>query len=125
MRKFILEASVVLVVSYLSGWAISKFVLQKDVAISFWITTILLFALNIVSHRFLLKANQKRPQIFVASFMGALTAKLFLSAILLVAVGVIVPAELKFTAIGYFIIYAILTGVDIKNLLPYIRSSNN
>lgn len=125
MRKFILEASVVLVVSYLSGWAISKFVLQTDVAISFWITTILLFALNIVSHRFLLKANQKRPQIFVASFMGALTAKLFLSAILLVAVGVIVPAELKFTAIGYFIIYAILTGVDIKNLLPYIRSSNN
>lgn len=125
MRKFILEASVALIVSYVVGWVISNYLLHSDVPISFWITTLLLFALGIFSHRFLLKANKKRPQIFVASFMGVLTAKLFFSAILLVAVGVIVPAELKFTAIGYFIIYAILTGVDIKNLLPHIRGSNN
>ncbi|HKL03741.1 MAG TPA: hypothetical protein VJ911_08700 [Cryomorphaceae bacterium] len=125
MRKFILEAGVVLLVSYLSAWIISIYLLKTDVAISFWVTTVILFVLNIVSHRFLLKANKKRPQIFVASFMGALTAKLFLSAILLIVVGVTVPSELKFTAIGYFIVYALLTGVDIKNLLPYIRSSNN
>lgn len=125
MRKFILEASIVLVVSYISAWAVSMYWLNTNVAISFWVTTLLLFTLNVASHRFMLKANNKRPQVFVTSFMGVLTVKLFFSAILLVVVGVIVPSELKFTAVGYFIVYAILTGVEIKNLLPYIRSSNN
>ncbi|MFN2428392.1 MAG: hypothetical protein ABR574_00140 [Cryomorphaceae bacterium] len=125
MRKFIIEASVVMAVSFLAAWLIAVYGLESSVPASFWITSLLLFVLNIGVYRFLLKANAKRPQIFVASFMGTLTAKLFFSAILLVVVGVIAPGELKFTAIGYFIVYAILTGVDIKNLLPFIRSSNN
>ncbi|MFN2431137.1 MAG: hypothetical protein ABR574_14075, partial [Cryomorphaceae bacterium] len=87
MRKFTIEALVVLAVSFLAAWLISAYGLQSNVPASFWITTLLLFGLNIAVHRFLLKANEKRPQIFVASFMGALTAKLFFSAILLVVVG--------------------------------------
>jgi hypothetical protein len=70
-------------------------------------------------------ANNKRPQIFVASFMGSLTAKLFLSGIILVMVGVLDKDNLKFTAIGYLIGYMLFLIAEIKNLLPLIRSSSH
>lgn len=107
------------------AWASANFFLDQMVPFSFWLAISLLTVASYIIHRFLVNANDKRPQIFVASFMGSLTAKLFLSAIILVMVGVLDKDNLKFTAIGYLIGYMLFLIAEIKNLLPIIRSSSH
>lgn len=69
-------------------------------------------------------ANEnKRPVVFVNYFMGFLTVKLMLSAAMLLVVGLADRENLKFAAVGYFIVYALLTTVELKNLLPLVRNS--
>ncbi|HKK40533.1 MAG TPA: hypothetical protein VJ949_14025 [Cryomorphaceae bacterium] len=106
------------------AWVSANFLLEQQVPFSFWLSFAILTIASFFIHRFLVKANDKRPQIFVASFMGSLTAKLFLSAIILVMVGVLDKENLKFTAIGYLIGYMLFLVAEIKNLLPLIRSSS-
>jgi hypothetical protein len=107
------------------AWASANLLLDQSVPLSFWLSIALLTIASFFIHRFLVRANSKRPQIFVASFMGSLTAKLFLSAIILVMVGVLDNENLKFTAIGYLIGYMFFLVAEIKNLLPLIRSSSH
>ena len=103
---------------------VAKYALHIDVPLVSWVGFAFVSALTLIVHSFLVKASSKRPQLFVASFMGSLTAKLLLSAMFLVVVGVLFKDDLKFTAIGFFILYALLTVVDIKSLLPILRSDN-
>ena len=107
------------------AWASANLLLDQIVPLSFWVSIALLSISSYFIHHFLVKANDKRPQIFVASFMGSLTVKLFLSAIILVSVGVLDKENLKFTAIGYLIGYMLFLIAEIKNLLPIIRSSSH
>jgi peptidoglycan/LPS O-acetylase OafA/YrhL len=107
------------------AWFAANQFLKTDIPLSFWLSFGLLALASLGVHRFLVKSNQKRPQIFVANFMGSLAVKLFLSAIILVVVGVLDKPNLKFTAIAYLIAYFLFLIAEIKNLLPLIRSSSN
>jgi hypothetical protein len=122
--SFFRDFAIVIALSSVSKFLIARHLLETDVPNTSWIGFLFISVLTVIVHNFLLKASTKRPQLFVASFMGALTAKLLLSALFLVAVGVLVKDELKFTAISFFILYALLTIVDIKSLLPILRSDN-
>lgn len=122
---FIRDLIIIVVLVCAGAWASATFLLEENVPFSFWILIGILTVSSIAIHSFLVNANDKRPQIFVASFMGSLAAKLFLSAIMLVLVGVLDNSSLAFTAIGYLIGYMLLLAAEIKNLLPLIRSSSN
>lgn len=123
--KFYRDFTIVIIVFGFSNFLVATYLFHKNVPLSSWIGLILLGALSIIVHKFLIKASGKRPQLFVASFMGALTAKLFLAGIFLIVVGLVDKSGLKFTAIGFFILYALLTIVDIRSLLPILRGDNN
>jgi hypothetical protein len=117
---------IIIVIPVCAGaWLSASYILEESVPFSFWISFGILTVASVFIHQFLVKANNKRPQIFVASFMGALTAKLFLSGIILVLVGVLDKSNLKFTAIGYLIGYMLFLVAEIRNLLPIIRSSSH
>ena len=73
---------------------------------------------------FLVRANRKRPQIFVASFIGTLAGKLFLSIVILVVAGLLDGANFKFTALAYLVGYFALSAVEIRNLLPLVRRND-
>jgi len=122
---FIRDLIIILALVCVGAWISATYLLHQAVPISFWLLISILTIASIGIHRFLVKANSKRPQIFVASFMGALTVKLFLSAIMLVVVGVLDNSSLKFTAVGYLLAYMLLLTAEIKNLLPLIRSSSH
>jgi len=124
-NTFTRDLLIIAVLVCAGAWASATFFLKQTVPFSFWISIGLLTLASYFIHQFLVKANDKRPQIFVASFMGSLTAKLFLSAIILVTVGVLDNENLKFTAIGYLIGYMLFLVAEIKNLLPHIRSSSH
>jgi len=123
--NFFRDLIIITVLVCAGAWLSARFVLEESVPFSFWISFGILTISSGFIHRFLVKANDKRPQIFVASFMGSLTAKLFLSAIILVTVGVMDKTNLKFTAIGYLIGYMLFLVAEIRNLLPIIRSSSH
>jgi len=123
--SFFRDFTIVIVISILSKFLIARYALDMDVPVTSWVGYLFISVLTVIVHNFLIKASHKRPQLFVASFMGALTAKLLLSAMFLIIVGVLLKEELKFTAISYFILYALLTIVDIKSLLPILRSDNS
>lgn len=122
--SFFRDFAIVIVLSSVSKFLVARYMLESNVPNTSWIGFFFISVLTVIVHNFLLKASTKRPQLFVASFMGALTAKLLLSALFLVVVGIFVKDELKFTAISFFILYALLTIVDIKSLLPILRSDN-
>jgi len=116
---------VIIVAAVSAGaWFSANLFLKQGIPFSFWIAFGLLTAISLGIHRFLVKSNEKRPQIFVANFMGALAVKLFFSAIVLVTVGVLDKSGLQFTAIGYLIGYLLFLIAEIKNLLPLIRNSS-
>lgn len=124
-NKFNRDLIIIALLVCVGAWASANLLLEQTVPLSFWISFVLLVVASFVIHRFLVNANKKRPQIFVASFMGSLTAKLFLSATILISVGVFDEENLKFTAIGYLIGYMLFIVAEIKNLLPVIRSSSH
>lgn len=122
---FVRDTLIVVILSAVSAWLVSTFALKTAVPLSFWIGLIFITLLTFIIHRVLLKANKKDPQIFVAYFMGSLTGKLLLSAGLLLILGLTDPRNLKFTALGYFVVYVLLTIVELRNLLPIIRHQKN
>ena len=122
---FFRDFIIVVILASISKFLIAEYYLDQPVPSTSWVGFLFVSTLTLIVHRFLTRASSKRPQLFVASFMGALTAKLLLSAFFLVIVGVLVKNELKFTAISSFILYALLTVVDIRSLLPLLRSDNS
>lgn len=122
---FLRDLIIILATVSAGAWFAANLFLKQDIPLSFWLSFGILTFASLAVHRFLVKSNQKRPQIFVASFMGALAVKLFLSAIILVMVGVLDKSNLKFTAVAYLIGYLLYLIAEIKNLLPLIRNSSH
>lgn len=124
-NRFRREFFAVVVACCLGAFLVAKYSLHQDVPVSFWIAMAFISILTFYIHKILLDANQnKRPQVFVNYFMGALTVKLLLSAMILLVVGLLDRDSLKFTAVAFFIAYALLTAVELKNLLPLVRNSD-
>lgn len=122
--KFLREFSIVVVLCLLGAYLVATYVLHRSVPLSFWIMTAIISIATFIIHRVLIDANEnKRPQVFVNYFMGFLTVKLMLSAAMLLILGLTDRENLKFSAVGYFIVYALLTAVELKNLIPLVRNS--
>ena len=125
-QQFFLRDFFIIIAAVAAGaWFAANQFLKTDIPLSFWLAFSVLSLISLAIHRFLVRSNQKRPQIFVANFMGSLAIKLFVSAIILVMVGVLDKPNLKFTAIAYLIAYFLFLIAEIKNLLPLIRGSKN
>jgi hypothetical protein len=124
-QQYTRDLAIITALTCLGAWGSATFFLNQFVPLSFWLSITFLVLVSFFVHRFLVRANDKRPQIFVASFMGALTAKLFLSAIVLLVIGLVDNDSLNFTAVGYLIGYMLLLVAEIKNLLPLIRSASH
>jgi len=121
---FTRDLTIITALVLIGAWASATYFLDMAVPLSFWLAIAILAVVSFFVHRFLVKANDKRPQIFVASFMGALAGKLFMSIGLLLIVGLVDNDSLNFTAVGYLIGYMLLLVAEIKNLLPLIRSAS-
>lgn len=123
MGKFVRIHLVITALNVAGALLVSRFLFQDDVPVAYWFSLAFIAVLTIVIHKILIKANDKRPQLFVSYFMGALTIKLFFSAILLVAVGLIAKEQLTFTAIAYLIAYVLYTVAEISDLLPRMQNA--
>ncbi len=122
MKKFALTLVLILALNAAGAIAAAALSDRGEVPFSYWISLIFIAALTYIVHRQLIAANEKRAQLFVTYFMGALTVKLFLSVILLVAIGLTAKEELAFTAVGYMIAYALFTAAEVKDLLPRMKN---
>lgn len=122
MKKFALTLLLILALNAAGAIAAAALSDRGEVPFSYWISLIFIAALTYIVHRQLIAANEKRAQLFVTYFMGALTVKLFLSVILLVAIGLTAKEELAFTAVGYMIAYALFTAAEVKDLLPRMKN---
>lgn len=122
--RFLREFLIVIVLCVLGAYLVATYVLHRPVPLSFWIMTAVISLVTYIIHKVLADANEtKRPQVFVNYFMGFLTVKLLLSAAMLLVLGLADRENLKFSAVGYFIVYALLTAVELKSLIPLVRNS--
>ena len=117
IRAFLIAVAAI----YLAAWAVARYVLHEALPLSFAIGFAVFAIVAFFVRNFLVRANRKRPQIFVASFIGTLAGKLFLTVIILVAAGILDQENFKFTALAYLIGYFVLSAVEIRNLLPLVR----
>lgn len=124
MKAYLKGFLIITVLCIIGVLIVAGLILGIPVPVSFWISFAFITITSVAIHRILSDASKKRPQIFVAYFMGALTAKLFLSGILLVIIGLLDRESLKFTAIGFLIAYVLLTVLEIRHLLPVMRDQN-
>lgn len=124
MKGYFKDFSIITALCAMGAILSATYFISGPVPNSFWISFAFIAIASFAIHRILSDASQKRPQIFVAYFMGALTGKLFLSGILLVAIGLLDRENLKFTAIGFLITYVLLTVLEIRHLLPLMKNQN-
>jgi hypothetical protein len=123
MTRFLQYFALVTLINILGSWAAATYSLNMQVPLSYWVALAFIATLTLAIHRALLHANNKRPQVFVTYFMGALTIKLFFSVLLLIVVGLLVPDQLTFTAIAYICAYMTYTAIEIIDLLPKMKQS--
>ncbi len=123
MPSFQKSFAIIALLNALGAYAAAHWALGVAVPNTYWIALLFITALSWIIHRILLKADQKRPQVFVNYFMASLTVKLLLSGILLIAVGLLAREELVFTAIGYLLAYFMLTAAEIADLLPRMKNT--
>jgi|SRR5690554_477416 len=125
-RRFLRDFIIVVVGCSAGAFVVAKYSLHQNVPTSFWIAMAVISVITFYIHKILMDANEnKRPQVFVNYFMASLTVKLLLSAMILLLVGLLDRENLKFTAVAFFVAYALLTFVELKNLLPLVRNSNS
>lgn len=117
IRDFLIATAAV----YLAAWLVSHYLMHTPLPMSFVLGFALFAVVAFFVRNFLVRANRKRPQIFVASFIGTLAGKLFLSIVILVVAGLLDGANFKFTALAYLVGYFALSAVEIRNLLPLVR----
>lgn len=122
MRPFLNILLVLTAANALGAFVSAQYALESQVPFSYWLSLAFIAALTFIVHKQLIAANEKRAQLFVTYFMGALTVKLFLSVILLITVGLIARDELAFTAVGYLIAYLLFTVAEIRDLLPRMKN---
>ena len=123
--RFLRHLTIATVLIVAAVLLVAVYALHTAVPLSFWICLVFLLLLFGFVFQTLIKANQKKPQTFVTVFLGTLTGKLFLSAIVILVVGLIDRESLKFTAIAYFVAYVTFSFLEIKNLLPLIKNPTN
>lgn len=122
MRSFLITLTILTAANVIGAYVSANYFLDSPVPFSYWLSLSFIAVLTYIVHKQLIAANEKRAQLFVAYFMGALTVKLFLSVILLIAIGLVVREELAFTAVGYMIAYVLFTIAEIKDLLPRMKN---
>ena len=122
---FLRDLSIVTALVYICAWLVAKYLMEHSLPLSFAIAFGVLVITTYFVHRYLVRANRKRPQIFVAGFMGALGAKLFLSILILVVAGLLEAEHFKFTALAYLVGYFALSAVEIRSLLPLVRKNES
>lgn len=122
MRSFLITLMILTAANVLGAFVSANYFLDTGVPFSYWLSLSFIAVLTYIVHKQLIAANEKRAQLFVAYFMGALTVKLFLSVILLIVIGLVVREELAFTAVGYMIAYVLFTTAEIKDLLPRMKN---
>lgn len=123
MGKFLRYFLLITLLNVAGAWAVSHYLLHAAVPVAYWFSLAFIAILTLAIHRILIRANDKRPQLFVSFFMGALTIKLFFSAIILVAIGLIAQEQLTFTALAYLVAYMLYTAAEIADLLPRMRNA--
>lgn len=124
-RAFLRDLIIIVLLVAGIAWAIARYAFDQELPLSFTVSFGILAIIAWFTYGFLVRANRKRPQIFVARFMGALSAKLFLSIIILVVAGLLDKENFKFTAIAYLIGYLLLSINEIRHLLPLVRKSDH
>ncbi len=122
MTTFIRDFSIITILNLAGAILGARFLYKNDVPASYWIAFGFIALLTLAIHTILIKANEKRAQLFVNAFMAALTAKLLFSCIILLAVGLLVREQLVFTAVAYLIAYFTFTVAEIKDLLPRMKN---
>jgi hypothetical protein len=125
MNSYIKQFVLIIIACIIGALLAAQFVTEAPVPNSFWVCFAFISLASLAVHRILTEASRKRPQIFVAYFMGALTAKILLSGILLVIAGLVDREGLKFTAIGFLIAYVLLTVLEIRHLLPLMKNEKS
>ncbi len=119
-RNFILSTAIIIVGAYV--WA--HFTIDR-VPPTTWLCLGFLIALSLAVHRFMEKANKKRPQIFIAWFMGLQGAKIFLSASIILIVGLLDREHLKYNAIVFLVAYALYTTIEIGYMVPKVKNTTS
>lgn len=123
INAFYREFFAVVIICIIGSIWVATSVLEINVPVSFWIALAFISIATFSIFKLLIAINKnKRPQVFVNYFMASLTAKLLGSAMLLLLVGLLDRANLKFTAIAFFIAYALLSFVELKNLIPFLKN---
>jgi hypothetical protein len=115
-RNFIISTAIVLIGAYLA---------VPNIPISTWISISFLILLSLTVHFLLEKATAKRPQIFIAWFMGLQGAKIFLSAAIILVAGLLDREHLKFNAIVFMAAYVLYTIIEIGYMLPKVKNTTN
>ncbi|MFN2422486.1 MAG: hypothetical protein ABR572_01805 [Cryomorphaceae bacterium] len=122
MRSFLIKLLILTAANVLGAYVSANYFLDAQVPFSYWLSLAFIAVLTYIVHKQLIAANEKRAQLFVAYFMGALTVKLFLSVILLIVIGLVAREELAFAAVGYMIAYVLFTVAEIRDLLPRMKN---
>jgi hypothetical protein len=125
MSSFYRDFIIVTLLGIAGPFSISHFYLHDQVPLSYWISMAVISIVTVLIHKLLVSANDKRPQLFVAYFMGTLTGKIFLSGIILIAVAFVDKPNLTYTALGYFAMYILLMAIELRHLLPLVRNSRH
>lgn len=82
---------------------------------------IFFYLLSVGVHYFLVGASEKRPQQFVAYFMGSLSAKLFLSIGYIMFYALLNKASVVSFLISAFVMYLSFTILEVVSLLSFFN----
>jgi hypothetical protein len=78
--------------------------------------------ISIGTHYFLLKAAQKRAQLFTAAFMGSIGIKLLLCFGFLIIYVLLNKNEAKHFIVTFFVLYLVFTTFEVLSLLKFVNT---
>ncbi len=125
LKKFIIRGIIISLILSIAGFFLFITILKKYFSFSFPVLLLVIFLINVLFHRYLIRSAGRSNRKFPVKFLGATGIKMGLYLILIILFVVFDRENAVPFLLVFIIIYVILTIFEVVSVLDYLKITKN
>ncbi len=125
LKKFIIRGIIISLILSIAGFFLFITILKKYFSFSFPVLLLVIFLINVLFHRYLIRSAGGSNRKFPVKFLGATGIKMGLYLILIILFVVFDRENAVPFLLVFMIIYVIFTIFEVVSVLDYLKITRN
>ena len=125
LKKFIIRGIIISLILSIAGFFLFITILKEYFSFSFPVLLLVIFLINVLFHRYLIRSAERSNRKFPIKFLGATGIKMGLYLILIILFVVFDRENAVPFLLVFMIIYVIFTIFEVVSVLDYLKITRN